>query len=54
MKMRYTQGGGNPDYSAPVIETLEVSIEKGFADSTFFGEEGEPGGGLGDNNFGEF
>lgn len=54
MKMRYTQGGGNPNYSAPVIETLEVSIEKGFADSMFFGEDGFPGGNLDDTDFGEF
>lgn len=29
-----TQGGGNNGYSAPAIETLAVSTEKGFAAST--------------------
>ncbi len=28
------QGGGKAEYSAPAIETLKVSTEKGFAAST--------------------
>lgn len=34
MKRINTQGGGKGEYSAPAIETLKVSVEKGFAAST--------------------
>ncbi len=55
MEKRNLQGGGNSEYSAPTLETLEVSTEKGFAQSLVFGEEGYPGADLGDGtDFGSF
>lgn len=55
MKKLYTQGGGKFEYSAPTLETLEVSTEKGFAESLTFGEEGYPGSDLGSGtDFGSF
>lgn len=49
MKWLYTQGGGNDAYSAPSLDTLEVSAENGFADSVD-GTFGEPGGSVPDNS----
>ena len=55
MEKRNLQGGGNSEYSTPTLETLEVSTEKGFAQSLEFGEEGYPGSDLGDGtDFGSF
>lgn len=41
-------------YVTPQIETLEVSIEKGFAVSVDFGESGFPGSDPDNNEFGPF
>lgn len=48
-------GGGKPRYSAPEIEILDISIEKGFGDSDLwnYGPDGEAGS-LGDGNNYEF
>lgn len=54
MKKLYMQGGGKFNYSAPTLETIEVSTEKGFANSISFGEEGLPGGDITDTDFGTF
>lgn len=56
MKNHYKlTGGGKFEYSAPTIETLEVSTERGFANSLTFGEEGFPGSDLGSGtDFGTF
>ena len=54
-KTQLARGGGNSEYSTPTLETLEVSTEKGFAQSLVFGEEGYPGSDLGDGtDFGSF
>lgn len=49
MKRLNMQGGGNDAYSAPSLDTLEVSAENGFADSVE-SSFGEPGGSVPDNN----
>lgn len=46
--------GGGSSYLAPEVEVLEISVEQGFALSNGYGEEGEAGGDLGDDNYGDF
>lgn len=49
-------GGGGTSYSAPSVEILSISIEKGFANSTVldYGGAGEAGGSVNDTNYGEY
>lgn len=47
--LNFTAKGGGTSYTAPTIETLNVSIEKGFGDSAF-GEEGAAGGDVAPGN----
>lgn len=58
MKKHYesTVKGGGTSYSAPSIEILNISIEKGFANSTVldYGGAGEAGGNVNDTNYGEY
>lgn len=45
------KGGGNP-YSSPSIETIDISIEKGFGDSTLdYAAPGEAGNIEDGNNY---
>lgn len=43
-------------YSAPSVEILSISIEKGFANSTVldYGGAGEAGGSVNDTDYGEY
>ncbi len=54
MKTSYTHGAGKIEYLAPMIETLEVSTEQGFAASVEFGTSGFPGSDPDNNEFGPF
>lgn len=47
---------GGTSYSAPSIEILNISIEKGFANSTVldYGGSGEAGGSVNDTDYGEY
>ena len=49
-------GGGGTSYSAPSVEILSISIEKGFANSTVldYGGAGEAGGSVNDTYYGEY
>ena len=44
------------EYSAPSVEILSISIEKGFANSTVldYGGAGEAGGSVNDTDYGEY
>lgn len=55
MKKQLTKfvGGGN-HYLAPEMESVEISVEQGFALSGGFGEEGDAGGDLGEDNYGDY
>lgn len=48
--------GGGTSYSAPSVEILSISIEKGFANSTVldYGGAGEAGGSVNDTDYGEY
>jgi len=50
------RGGRETSYSAPSIEILNISIEKGFASSTVldYGGLGEAGGSINDTDYGEY
>ena len=58
MKKHYesTVKGGGTSYSAPSIEILNISIEKGFANSIVldYGNTGEAGGSVNDTDYGEY
>ena len=58
MKKHYesTVKGGGTSYSAPSVEILSISIEKGFANSTVldYGGAGEAGGSGNDTDYGEY
>ncbi|WP_334114812.1 hypothetical protein, partial [Alistipes putredinis] len=58
MKKHYesTVKGGGTSYSAPSVEILSISIEKGFANSTVldYGGAGEAGGSVNDTDYGEY
>lgn len=58
MKKHYesTVKGGGTSYSAPSVEILSISIEKGFANSTVldYGGAGEAGGSVYDTYYGEY
>lgn len=58
MKKHYesTVKGEGTSYSAPSIEILNISIEKGFANSTVldYGNTGEAGGSVNDTDYGEY
>lgn len=58
MKKHYesTVKGGGTSYSAPSVEILSISIEKGFANSTVldYGGDGEAGGSVYDTDYGEY
>lgn len=47
---------GGTSYSAPSVEILSISIEKGFANSTVldYGGAGEAGGSVDDTDYGEY
>lgn len=47
---------GGASYSAPSVEILSISIEKGFANSTVldYGGAGEAGGSVNDTDYGEY
>lgn len=47
---------GGTSYSAPSVEILSISIEKGFANSTVldYGGAGEAGGSVNDTEYGEY
>lgn len=47
---------GGTSYSAPSVEILSISIEKGFANSTVldYGGAGEAGGSVNDTDYGEY
>lgn len=47
---------GGTSYSAPSVEILSISIEKGFANSPGldYGGSGEPGGKVTDTDYGEY
>lgn len=51
----YVKGEGT-SYSAPSVEILSISIEKGFANSTVldYGGAGEAGGSVNDTDYGEY
>ena len=51
-----TVKGGGTSYSAPSVEILSISIEKGFANSTVldYGGAGEAGGSVNDTDYGEY
>lgn len=51
-----TVKGEGTSYSAPSVEILSISIEKGFANSTVldYGGVGEAGGSVDDTNYGEY
>lgn len=48
--------GRGTSYSAPSVEILSISIEKGFANSTVldYGGAGEAGGSVNDTDYGEY
>ena len=58
MKKHYesTVKGEGTSYSAPSIEILNISIEKGFANSTVldYGGSGKAGGSVSDTDYGEY
>lgn len=58
MKKHYesTVKGGGTSYSAPSVEILSISIEKGFANSTVldYGGAGEADGSVNDTDYGEY
>lgn len=58
MKKHYesTVKGEGTSYSAPSVEILSISIEKGFANSTVLecGGAGEAGGSVNDTDYGEY
>lgn len=58
MKKHYesTVKGEGTSYSAPSVEILSISIEKGFANSTVldYGRDGEAGGSVNDTDYGEY
>ncbi len=58
MKKHYesTVKGGGTSYSAPSVEILSISIEKGFANSTVldYGGACEAGGSVNDTDYGEY
>lgn len=58
MKKHYesTVKGEGTSYSAPSVEILSISIEKGFANSTVldYGGAGEAGGRVNDLDYGEY
>lgn len=58
MKKHYesTVKGEGTSYSAPSVEILSISIEKGFANSTVldYGGAGEAGGSVKDTYYGEY
>ena len=49
-------GAHQTSYSAPSVEILSISIEKGFANSTVldYGGAGEAGGSVNDTDYGEY
>lgn len=51
-----TVKGGGTSYSAPSVEILSISIEKGFANSIVldYGNTGEAGGSVDDTDYGEY
>lgn len=51
-----TVKGEGTSYSAPSIEILNISIEKGFANSIVldYGNTGEAGGSVNDPDYGEY
>lgn len=51
-----TVKGGGTSYSAPSVEILSISIEKGFANSIVldYGNTGEAGGSVNDTDYGEY
>lgn len=51
-----TVKGEGTSYSAPSVEILNISIEKGFANSTVldYGGWGEAGGSINDTDYGEY
>ena len=58
MKKHYesTVKGEGTSYSAPSVEILSISIEKGFANSTVldYGGAAEAGGSVNDTDYGEY
>lgn len=58
MKKHYesTVKGEGTSYSAPSVEILSISIEKGFANSIVldYGNTGEAGGSVNDTDYGEY
>lgn len=58
MKKHYesTVKGEGTSYSAPSVEILSISIEKGFANSTVldYGGAGEASGSVNDTDYGEY
>lgn len=58
MKKHYesTVKGEGTSYSAPSVEILSISIEKGFANSTVldYGGADEAGGSVNDTDYGEY
>lgn len=48
--------GEGTSYSAPSVEILSISIEKGFANSTVldYGGAGKAGGSVNDTDYGEY
>lgn len=59
MKKHYestVKEGGGTSYSAPSVEILSISIEKGFANSIVldYGNTGEAGGSVNDTDYGEY
>lgn len=58
MKKHYesTVKGEGTSYSAPSVEILSISIEKGFANSTVLDYDGagEAGGSVNDTDYGEY
>lgn len=58
MKKHYesTVKGEGTSYSAPSVEILSISIEKGFANSTVldYGGAGKAGGSVYDTDYGEY
>lgn len=58
MKKHYesTVKGEGTSYSAPSVEILSISIEKGFANSTVldYGGAGKAGGSVKDTDYGEY
>lgn len=46
--------GGELEYSTPALDIIDIRIEKGFADSDPYGQEGGAGDDLGPGNDYEF